>query len=93
MKEFGKNPLQRYKGHRVDSKNHNWIVLDQYLSLPFSYMTFVIKDKIEKNDPRQNGNKFDIQPWNYIFNKSTCFIEGNFVVENFRQLDYALQEM
>lgn len=44
----------------MDSKNHNWIVLDQFLSLPFSYMSFVIKDKIENKDPLQNGNKFDI---------------------------------
>jgi hypothetical protein len=43
--------MQRFKGHRVDSKNHNWIVLGEFLSLSFSYMTFVIKDKIEKNDP------------------------------------------
>ena len=56
-------------------------------------MTFVIKDKIEKNDELQNGNIFDIEPWNYIFNKSTCFIEGDFVVENYRQLESVLKEM
>jgi len=56
-------------------------------------MSFVIKDKIEQNDSLQEGNKFDIQPWNYIFNKSTCFIEGQFVVENYRQLDYVLKEL
>jgi hypothetical protein len=56
-------------------------------------MSFVIKDKIENNDPLQDGNKFDIEPWNYLFNKSTSFIEGDFVVENFKQLDYVLEEM
>lgn len=38
------------KGHRFDGKNHNWLILGEYISLPFSYMTFVIKDKIEIKD-------------------------------------------
>ena len=36
-----------HKGHRVDGMNHNWLIFEEYLSLPFDYMTFVIKDKIE----------------------------------------------
>ena len=38
------------QGYRVDSKNHNWLILKKYLSLSFSYMSFVIKEKIENND-------------------------------------------
>ena len=34
-------------GVRFDGKNHNWFIIGQHLMLPFSYMTFVIKDKIE----------------------------------------------
>ena len=43
------NNLRRYKGHRFDAKNHNWIILKEYIMLPFSYLAFVLKDKIEKN--------------------------------------------
>ena len=42
--------IQYDQGHRVDSKNHNWLILQEFLSLSFSYMSFVIKDKIENND-------------------------------------------
>ena len=42
-------------------------------------MCFVIKDKIEKMDEAQKGNKFDLQPYNYIFNKGTAFTDGMFV--------------
>lgn len=38
-------------GHKFDNKGHNWLVLNEYMSLPYSYMTFVIKNKIEEKDP------------------------------------------
>ena len=41
------NNLRSYRGHRFDGKNQNWFIIKQYLSLSFSYMSFVIKDKIE----------------------------------------------
>jgi hypothetical protein len=36
-----------FLGIRFDGKNHNWLIIGEYLQLPFSYMTFVIKDRIE----------------------------------------------
>jgi hypothetical protein len=45
-----KSRLGIRNGHRVDHKNHNWLIFQEYLSLPFSYLTFVIKDKIENDD-------------------------------------------
>jgi hypothetical protein len=54
-------------------------------------MTFVIKDKIEKNDPSQIGNLFDIEPYNYLFNKSTCFIDSEFVKNDHAQLSNVLE--
>jgi hypothetical protein len=45
-------------------------------------MTFVIRDKIFKKDPLQRGNYFDLEPHNYIFNKSTSYTEGKFVVDD-----------
>jgi len=51
MCKSNSNPLLKNDiGLRFDGKNHNWMILKQYLSIPFSYMTFVIKDKIENND-------------------------------------------
>ena len=32
-------------GHRFDDVNHNWILFNEYLSLSFSFMTLVIRDK------------------------------------------------
>ena len=71
--------LTFHKGHRLDGKNHNWIIFQEYLSLPFSYMSFVIKEKIESKDECLKGNIFDIEPYNYLFNKSTTFMDGEFV--------------
>jgi len=36
-----------FLGIRFDGKNNNWLIIGEYLQLPFSYMTFVIKDRIE----------------------------------------------
>lgn len=45
--ESKKNNLQfkYFKGHRFDYKNHNWILFSEYISLSFSFMTLVIRDK------------------------------------------------
>ena len=53
------------------------------MSLPFCYMTFVIMDHIEKQDIMQQGNVFDIVPFNYIFNRKTAFLDGEFVKNNY----------
>ena len=47
-------------GHRYDDVNHNWILFNEYLSLSFSYMTLVIRDK------NQTATNKYMQP-NYIF--------------------------
>lgn len=36
------------KGIKADRKNYNWVIFMQYISLGFSYISFVIKEKIEK---------------------------------------------
>lgn len=66
-------------GYRFDGENHNWYVIDEYLSLSFSFMAFVIKEKIEKEEMSMADNMFDIVPYNYQFNKSTAFIDSEFV--------------
>lgn len=47
-------------------------------------MSFVIKDKIENEDFLQQNNIFDAEPYNYIFNKSTSFLDGTFVQNDFK---------
>lgn len=79
------------KGILFDGKNHNWLIFQEYLSLPFTYMAFVIKNKIEIEDPDQQGNRFDLTPYNYLFNKSNSFLDGNFVQINYVELEYVLQ--
>lgn len=54
-------------------------------------MSFVIKDKIENDDVLQQNNIFDPEPYNYIFNKSTSFLDGQFVQNDFKQLERVLQ--
>ena len=49
--------LGQGRGVKMDSKNHNWMIIEEYLALPFSYMTFVIKSFIEKNNKCNNHKK------------------------------------
>lgn len=53
-------------------------------------MTFVIKDKIEFNDKHQKNNQFDLTPYNYIYNKSSSFLDGN-IIFLFKDLANVLQ--
>lgn len=85
--------LSSHKGHRFDGNNHNWLIFNEYISLGFSYMTFVILDKIEKKDELQEGNQFDNEPYNYVFYKSTSFLAGKFVYDDHLRLEYVLQNI
>lgn len=71
--------------------NHNWIILSEYISLGFSYMTFVIKDEIENKSKNIIGNFFDVEPYNYVRNKSTSFLDGTFAKNNFHELKSVLR--
>ena len=56
--------------------------------MPFSFMNFVIKDKIEIKDPLVKNNIFDPTPYNYlfesliaiIFNLYGCKLYGKFKI-------------
>lgn len=79
------------QGNRFDGKNHNWLILQEYLALPFSYMSFVIKGKIEENCQKAQMNIFDPTPYNYIFNKSSSFLDGDFVQFDHNKLNDILE--
>lgn len=75
------------KGIRMDSKNHNWMILEEYLAVPFSYMSFVIKDFIEKTTRDKRVNfVFDPEPYNYLMNRSSSFLDSSFVKDDSNQL-------
>lgn len=89
----GQEGFSLSRGHRFDDVNHNWMILGEYISLGFSYMTFVIKDEIEKKNKDLIGNFFDVEPYNYVRNKSTSFLDGSFVKNNYRELKSVLKNM
>jgi len=69
------------------------MIFNEYINLSFSYMTFLIKQKIEDDDPDQFGNVFDPVPFNYLFNRSTAFIDSQFVRDDHEQLEIILKNL
>ena len=63
--------------------------------LGFSYMTFAIKQKIEEKSHYTHimSYIFDNEAYNYLFNKSTAFLDGEFVWKDHQVLDYVLEKM
>ena len=85
------NSKNTSKGHRFDNRNHNWLVLQEYIGLPFRYLTFVLKDLLESSGNYSYNSIFDQEPYNYIFNRKTAFLDGNFVKNDTKQLLSVLQ--
>lgn len=74
------------KGYRFDVNNHNWILLNNhFINLAFSYMTFVIKHRLEIICPvhklvhseqvNLKNLRFDVEPYNFIFNRKSFFLD------------------
>ena len=72
---------------------NDWLIFDSYLSLSFSYMSFVIKDMIERKDAAMQDNQFDLEPYNYLFNKRTSFTDSAFVTKDSDELAEVLDEL
>ena len=60
------------------------------MSLGFSYMSFVIKQEIE--DTENKTNHFDIESYNYIFNRGSAFLDSEFVSTDHEILEEVLKE-
>jgi hypothetical protein len=75
----GTESMNSSKGLRFDGKSHNWILFHNYLITPFSYMSFMIKDKLEHSVDYLKDNNFDPAPYDYIFNKSSSFMDSKMV--------------
>lgn len=91
------NPTQNHSqlginmssGIKFDGKNHNWLIFEEYIATPFSYMTFVIRDKIGEGDAKF-GEIFDPEPFQYLFNKSSSFLDDIFVALDHKKLEEIL---
>ena len=84
--------MNKYKGVVVDGINHDSILFKGDICLGSNFMTFVIKNKIEKKCAREVlNNAFDITPYNYIFNNSTAFIDSKFAANNPHDLEDVLK--
>jgi hypothetical protein len=81
------------KGSRFDHKNHHWLLFDDYLSLSFSYMSFVIKDKLERCDGFISTNRFDIEAYNYLFNRRTSFMDSEFTRNDTDEMPRVLENL
>ena len=70
--EWNKEQILPYSmGHRFDTHTHNWICIKEFINFSFSYMTFVIQEKILKMDSKESVEKeflfnqgFDIEAFN-----------------------------
>ena len=56
------NYFEYYKGHRMDQINHNWILFNEYISLSFSFMTLVIRDRQQKSESIFDEDDFMFDP-------------------------------
>jgi len=93
-----------HKGHRFDSENYEWIYLRDYVLIPYSYMTFVIKAKIYGQNEHyiQDDYRFDIEQYNYLYEGKTCFTDDiatvidhdrlSYILSNFEENDMVLLE-
>lgn len=92
VKDLNKNFNSSY-GHRFNGESRNFFINSNYLSMPFSFMHFAIKNKIEIQDVNIKSIVFDPTPYNYLFNNSTAFLDSSFVRQNHQELEYVLQNL
>ena len=79
-------------GHRFDSQNHHSMIMKEHVSYSFSYMTFVMQSEIEENGLNPE-NQFDVTPFNYLINKQTAFLDGEFVRTDVEMLEEVLHNL
>ena len=70
-----------YLGHRMDTKNHNWMLFSGYLSLSFSFMTLVIRDH-HQNAVKLDDYDFDVESYNFNINMKTFLTCNNFCINH-----------
>lgn len=83
------------KGHNVDFKNMNWVLFDEFMALPFSYLCFAMLDKVDDDLDFYNnaGHIFDIEAFNYIFNRQTGLMDSSLLDQEEDKLVQVLEFM
>ena len=79
------------KGIRMDDETHNFIIFRNYISMSFSYMTFVIKENFDQQGFIMEDYLFDPEGYDFIFKKNTIFTEGTLAMKNFDKLKFILK--
>ena len=77
----------------MDSLHNNWIIQEEFMSLSFSYMCFVIKHQLDQNPSLSENNLFDSEPYNYIFNGSTVFLDSPALYNSHIKLKHILSNL
>ena len=92
IQESNHYPFDYSHGVKIDGKNHNWVCFRQFIALGFSYMSFLINSHQEGLfNLDDDDDEFDETAYNYLFNKSTSFIDGNFVKNDHKRLSMVLE--
>jgi len=80
-------------GHRFDTAQHSWLYLRDYISLSYSYMTFVIKKKFDDEDVDYTNDDylFDLEQYNYMLNRKTALSESSAATADHDKLLYILR--
>ena len=80
-----------HRGHKFDYKDHSWMFLREFITLSFSYMTFVINSKMQQFfNFRDDEYLFDPEQYNFIISKSTYLHDAQ-LIANPEKLTYVLK--
>ena len=85
------------RGCKIDSKNHNWALISHYLSLPFDYLSFRMREQIAQTEEtrlvKQHSLNFNHRAFNYLFNRRTGILDGLMIYERQLQLRWVLENI
>lgn len=79
------------RGHKFDGLHNNWMLMNKYLALPFSYMSFIIAETHQQHKNLLQEDAFDLVPYNYMFNNNTGIID--LLLTQPSKVPYVLQNM
>ena len=82
-------------GHRFDEQNHEWLYLQDFLSMSYSYMTLVILSKQQDLESFQHEDYlFDLDKYNFVIKKRTALslpLDGQEITNDHEHLRYVLE--
>ena len=83
-------PINR--GCHFDHENHNFLLINDFISLSFSFMTLVIRDKLQMmNKDEGMQQKMDNEMFRFNINKRSFLTCDNFVNLQYEKLEKSLK--